>query len=98
MCSLVQPPRCSKKLCVPLKSGTQARPAGVIQSEIRGRTMKPFLHSKNPEDNFGFSGTNKHRELRTRHPAETPQKLDHWPWSLEVWSPALPLPFISLCP
>lgn len=53
----------------------------VIQSEIRVRTMKAFLHLKNSRGDLGLLGTKG--EARTHRPVETVQKQDHWAWTLK---------------
>lgn len=95
MCFLLQQPRLWKKLCMCWsgKVGPRLGQQGVVQSEIRVRTMKAFLHSENPKVGSGLSETNRGREVKICHPAEILQKWGHWPWSLKVWGPDLPLLF-----
>lgn len=85
-CFLLQPPRLWKKLCICWreKVGPRLGQQGVVQSEIRIKTMKVFLHSKNPKVDSGLSETNRGREVKICHPAETLKKWGHCPWNLKV--------------
>lgn len=59
-------PRDGKRLCVRLSlerwNPGWATQQGVIQSEIRARTMKTFLHSENPKGDGSLSGPKRERQ------------------------------------